>query len=72
MSDIPISDLLNLRHAAQFQRTPDLTFTLFAGIDIIVSVPSLISLKEKVGGFSELKATLISGGLMILFLYLGK
>jgi multiple antibiotic resistance protein len=48
------------------------TFTLFAVIDIIGSVPILISLKEKVGGFSELKATLISGGLMILFLYLGK
>lgn len=48
------------------------TFTLFAVIDIIGSVPILISLKEKMGGFSELKATLISGALMILFLYLGK
>jgi len=48
------------------------TFTLFAVIDIIGSVPILISLKEKMGEFSELKATLISGGLMILFLYLGK
>jgi len=48
------------------------TFTLFAVIDIVGSVPILISLKEKLGGFSELKATLISGALMILFLYLGK
>jgi multiple antibiotic resistance protein len=48
------------------------TFTLFAVIDVIGSVPILISLKEKMGEFSELKATLISGALMILFLYLGK
>ncbi|HEY7160146.1 MAG TPA: MarC family protein [Acidobacteriota bacterium] len=48
------------------------TFTLFAVIDIIGSVPILVSLKEKLGEFNELKATLISGALMILFLYLGK
>ena len=48
------------------------TFTLFAVIDIVGSVPILISLKRKSGGINELKATLISGGLMILFLYVGK
>ncbi|HEX2848560.1 MAG TPA: MarC family protein [Chitinophagaceae bacterium] len=48
------------------------TFTLFAVIDIIGSVPILISLKEKMGGMKELRATLISGGLMILFLYIGE
>ena len=48
------------------------TFTLFAVIDVIGSVPILISLKEKMGGFGELKATLISGALMVLFLYGGK
>ncbi|HEX7844423.1 MAG TPA: MarC family protein [Chitinophagaceae bacterium] len=48
------------------------TFTLFAIIDIIGSVPILISLKEKVGGINEFRATLISGGLMVLFLYLGQ
>lgn len=48
------------------------TFTLFAVIDIIGSVPILISLKEKMGDFGELKATLISGALMVLFLYVGK
>ncbi len=48
------------------------TFTLFAIIDIIGSVPVLISLKDKVGGINELRATLISGGLMVLFLYLGQ
>ena len=48
------------------------TFTLFAIIDIFGSVPILISLKEKMGGISEWKATLMSGALMILFLYAGE
>jgi len=48
------------------------TFTLFAIIDIVGSVPILISLKEKMGGIRELRATLISGGLMVLFLFLGE
>lgn len=48
------------------------TFTLFAVIDIIGSVPILISLKEKMGGIREGRATLISGGLMVLFLFIGE
>jgi len=48
------------------------TFTLFAIIDIIGSIPILIAIKEKVGGINELRATLISGVLMILFLYAGE
>ncbi len=48
------------------------SFTLFAVIDIIGSIPILISLKQKIGHINEFKATLISGGLMILFLYVGE
>jgi multiple antibiotic resistance protein len=48
------------------------TFTLFAVIDIVGSIPLLLSLKKKMGGIQEVRATLISGGLMILFLYLGE
>ncbi|MGZ5189612.1 MAG: MarC family protein [Flavisolibacter sp.] len=48
------------------------TFTLFAIIDIIGSVPILISLKTKLGGIRELRATLISGAFMVLFLYTGE
>jgi multiple antibiotic resistance protein len=48
------------------------SFTLFAVIDIIGSVPLLISLKEKMGGIRSFAATLISGALMILFLYAGE
>jgi multiple antibiotic resistance protein len=48
------------------------TFTLFAIIDIVGSVPVLISLKSKMGGINEFKATLVSGALMILFLFTGE
>lgn len=48
------------------------SFTLFAVIDILGSIPLLLSLKKRMGGIPELKATLISGGLMILFLLLGE
>ena len=48
------------------------TFTLFAVIDIVGSVPILISLKEKMGGIKELRATVISGALMIIFMFVGE
>jgi multiple antibiotic resistance protein len=49
-----------------------LTFTLFAVIDIVGSVPMLISLKEKMGGIIAWKVTIISGALMVLFFFIGK
>lgn len=48
------------------------TFTLFAVIDIVGSVPILISLKQKMGGINEFRATVISGGLMVVFLFVGE
>lgn len=47
------------------------TFTLFAIIDIIGSIPILISIKNKIGGIREFWVTTIAGCLMILFLFLG-
>ncbi len=49
-----------------------ISFTLFAVIDIVGSIPLLISIKTKSGAIQEFKATLISGALMILFLFAGK
>lgn len=49
-----------------------ITFTLFAIIDVLGSIPLLISLKKRMGGIDELKATLVSGALMILFLFVGE
>lgn len=48
------------------------TFTLFAVIDIIGTIPILITLKTKLGGIREARVTLISGALMIFFLYTGE
>ena len=49
------------------------TFTLFAVIDMLGNAPVLISLKAKMGGkINNVQATLASGSLMILFLFIGK
>jgi len=55
-----------------FDELLTVTFTLFAVIDIVGSIPLLLALKKKLGGIQELKATLVSGALMVLFLYLGE
>ncbi len=44
---------------------------LFAIIDIIGSIPVIIALRQKAGHIESEKASLVSAGLMILFLYLG-
>ena len=49
-----------------------LTFTLFAVIDVVGAIPMLISIKQKMGGLNAMKVTLISGGLMVLFFFIGK
>ena len=48
------------------------TFALFAVIDILGSIPILISLKNKMGHINSLSATTVSGALMLLFLFVGK
>ena len=48
------------------------TFTLFAVIDILGSLPVLISIKKKAGHINALQATLASGGLMLLFFLVGE
>jgi multiple antibiotic resistance protein len=48
------------------------SFTLFAVIDILGSIPVLISLRKTIGEISALRATLISGALMLLFFFVGE
>jgi len=49
------------------------SFTLFAVIDILGSIPVLISLKDKMGGhIRSTQATIASGALMIIFLFVGQ
>lgn len=50
-----------------------ISFTLFAVIDMVGNIPVLASLRMRMGGeIRSMQATLASGALMILFLFLGK
>lgn len=49
-----------------------ISFTLFAVIDILGSLPILISLKKKMGEISAVQATVVSGSLMLLFFFIGE
>lgn len=49
-----------------------ITMTLFAVIDIFGAIPLIMDLRKKFGKIESLKATLISLGIMLLFLFLGE
>jgi multiple antibiotic resistance protein len=50
-----------------------ISFTLFAVIDMVGNIPVLASLRIKMGGtIRSTQATLASGALMILFLFIGQ
>lgn len=48
------------------------SFALFAVIDMLGSIPVLLSLKKKMGEISAIQATLVSGMLMLLFFFVGE
>jgi multiple antibiotic resistance protein len=48
------------------------SFTLFAVIDVLGSLPVIIGIKKKMGDINALQATLVSGGLMLLFFFVGE
>jgi multiple antibiotic resistance protein len=48
------------------------SFTLFAVIDMLGSLPVIISIKKKTGDINALLATSVSGGLMLLFFLIGE
>lgn len=47
------------------------TMVLFAVIDVIGSIPVILSLKEKTGEINAPKASMVSLGIMIVFLFIG-
>ena len=55
-----------------FSQIVTISFTLFAVIDILGSIPIIISLKKKMGDVSAVQATSVSGGLMLLFFFIGE
>lgn len=48
------------------------TMVLFAVIDIVGSIPIILDVKKKAGDIHELRASLVSFGIMIGFLFLGE
>lgn len=48
------------------------TMVLFAVIDVIGSIPIIISLKQKTGGINASKASIVSLGIMVVFLFIGQ
>lgn len=48
------------------------TMILFAVIDILGGLPVLIDLENRLGDIHELKVTIVSGLIMLVFLFLGK
>src|SRR5271156_2653392 len=55
-----------------FPQIVTVSFTLFAVIDVLGSLPVIISIKKKMGDINALQATLVSGGLMLLFFLIGE
>ena len=57
--------------SADIRELLTLTFTLFAVIDIVGTIPLLISMREKVGGIHPGKVTMFSGIFMLGFFFVG-
>jgi multiple antibiotic resistance protein len=55
-----------------FKEILTITMILFAVIDVIGSLPVLLDLQTRLGGIESRKATLVSGVIMIVFLFLGQ
>ncbi|MDR3679207.1 MAG: MarC family protein [Flavipsychrobacter sp.] len=55
-----------------FSQIVTVTFTLFAVIDVLGSIPVIISIKKKMGDVSAVQATVVSGALMLLFFFVGE
>lgn len=58
--------------AFSFKEIATASMVLFAVIDILGSVPIIISLRNKVGRIQSEKASLVAAGIMIAFLFVGE
>ncbi len=62
---------LELKHI-MIKEIITVTFALFAVIDMLGSIPILISVKNKIGDISPSRATIVSGALIIAFFIFGE
>jgi multiple antibiotic resistance protein len=58
-------------NALSFRDIATITLVLFAVIDVLGTIPVLVDLKAKTGHINARQATLVSGGIMISFLFVG-
>jgi multiple antibiotic resistance protein len=59
-------------HGINLKEIFSVTLILFSVIDILGSIPFIILIRKREGRIHSEKATLISAGLMVAFLYLGQ
>jgi len=55
-----------------FSEIVTLTFTLFAVIDVLGSIPVILTLRKRMGELNATLATLVSGALMLAFFFIGE
>lgn len=55
-----------------FKQIATITMILFAVIDVVGSLPVLLDLQSKHGKIQSEKATLVSGAIMIVFMFIGE
>jgi multiple antibiotic resistance protein len=55
-----------------FKEIATITLILFAVIDIVGSLPLLLDLQTKLGKIQSEKATLVSGAIMLVFMFIGE
>ncbi|OJW84618.1 MAG: hypothetical protein BGO69_07805 [Bacteroidetes bacterium 46-16] len=63
---------MNWSNKLDFSEIVTLSFTLFAVIDVLGSIPIILSLKRKMGDISATQATLVSGALILAFFFVGE
>ena len=54
------------------QQIASVTMILFAVIDVLGSLPVVVDLRNRLGHIHSGRATLVSGGIMIIFLFVGE
>lgn len=62
----------NMDFSFDMKEIATVTMVLFAVIDVIGSIPVIINLRQKVGELEATKASLVSLGIMVVFLFTGE
>lgn len=64
--------MMNLLNSINYKEAFSVSLILFSVIDILGSIPFIIDLKKKYRKIDSFKITLVSGGLLFAFLFIGE